>query len=356
MHENCDVTGPKNRTKYVYDAQGQLAAEYATQPTPMPCTTCYLTADYLGSTRMVTDGNANVQSFADYVPFGEEIQTGVGNRSALYYPPNDLAVADGVTQKFTGRERDAETGLDYFGARYFSGAQGRWTIPDWSQKPQPVPYATLGDPQTLNLYVYVRNNPLRSFDADGHYEVYSSGCGDDAKCQKKYNKVVSRVEKARQKDLKSKDANVRAGAASFGAQGEANGVHVGLKANQGNIKGSVKSLSSTPFNPDVQVTIDSGLKGKSLEETIAHEGTHVADDLNFLNSYDLSTRSYAAGANYTGRETEFRAYQAGAGVDREHGFGPNDTQKINDFITGHYEQPYLNNKYFPDSAQFPQGQ
>jgi RHS repeat-associated protein len=61
---------------------------------------------------------------------------------------------------FTGKERDAESGLDYFGARYFSGAQGRWTSPDWSEKPQPVPYADLKDPQTLNLYSYVRNNPL----------------------------------------------------------------------------------------------------------------------------------------------------------------------------------------------------
>jgi RHS repeat-associated protein len=69
---------------------------------------------------------------------------------------------------FTGKERDAETGLDYFGARYFSGAQGRWTSPDWSTTPQPVPYADLRDPQTLNLYSYVRNNPLAKADPDGH--------------------------------------------------------------------------------------------------------------------------------------------------------------------------------------------
>ena len=61
-----------------------------------------------------------------------------------------------------------ETGLDYFGARYLSSAQGRWTSPDWSDKPEPVPYADLSDPQTLNLYGYVRNNPLGLADADGH--------------------------------------------------------------------------------------------------------------------------------------------------------------------------------------------
>ena len=68
----------------------------------------------------------------------------------------------------TGKERDAETGLDYFGARYFSGAQGRFTSPDWSAVPQAVPYADLTDPQTLNLYSYVRNNPLSRPDLDGH--------------------------------------------------------------------------------------------------------------------------------------------------------------------------------------------
>jgi RHS repeat-associated protein len=75
---------------------------------------------------------------------------------------------DDVLKKFTGKERDAETGLDYFGARYFSGAQGRFTSPDWSAKPEPVPYANLEDPQTLNLYSYVRNNPMDKADADGH--------------------------------------------------------------------------------------------------------------------------------------------------------------------------------------------
>ncbi|MCZ2080650.1 MAG: glycoside hydrolase family protein [Bryobacterales bacterium] len=70
---------------------------------------------------------------------------------------------------FTGRGRDAETGLDYFGARYFSGAQGRWTTPDWPAKPQPVPYADLSNPQSLNLYAYVRNNPVTNRDPDGHW-------------------------------------------------------------------------------------------------------------------------------------------------------------------------------------------
>ncbi|MGA2434004.1 MAG: RHS repeat-associated core domain-containing protein, partial [Bryobacteraceae bacterium] len=74
----------------------------------------------------------------------------------------------GRRSRSTGKLRDNETGLDFFEARYFSSAQGRFTIPDWSAKEEPVPYAKLEDPQSLNLYAYVQNNPLSRFDADGH--------------------------------------------------------------------------------------------------------------------------------------------------------------------------------------------
>jgi YD repeat-containing protein len=89
-------------TTYVYDAGGQLAAEYGFEATQPPCTTCYLTEDHLGSTRMMTDASGAIQSLHDYVPFGEEITATVGPRVAHYYPSSALAVNDGVTQKFTG--------------------------------------------------------------------------------------------------------------------------------------------------------------------------------------------------------------------------------------------------------------
>jgi len=152
-------------TAYVYDAMGRLTAEYGGLATSTG--TKYLHADALGSTRLMTDATGAVWRRMDYWPFGEEIATTQTNyrTAALGY------AADGEPrQKFTGKERDAETGLDYFGARYFSAAQGRWTSPDWSEKPQPVPYADLKDPQTLNLYAYVRNGPLSRRDFDGHID------------------------------------------------------------------------------------------------------------------------------------------------------------------------------------------
>ena len=68
------------------------------------------------------------------------------------------------------QERDSESGNDYFGAGYYASAMGRFTSPDWSAKIVPVPYAKLGNPQSLNLYAYVENNPLTRFDPDGHID------------------------------------------------------------------------------------------------------------------------------------------------------------------------------------------
>src|SRR5262249_13664890 len=76
--------------------------------------------------------------------------------------------------KFTGKERDSETNLDYFGARYYSNGLGRWVTPDWAAKATAVPYAEFSDPQSLNLYSYVRNVPTTRFDADGHDTYFSS--------------------------------------------------------------------------------------------------------------------------------------------------------------------------------------
>jgi RHS repeat-associated protein len=68
----------------------------------------------------------------------------------------------------TGKERDVESNNDYFGARYYSSAMGRWMSPDWNESPMPVPFANFSNPQSLNLYGYLSNNPLHGTDPTGH--------------------------------------------------------------------------------------------------------------------------------------------------------------------------------------------
>ena len=144
---------------YVYDLAGQLTAEYGGD-TQSTSGVKYLTTDYLGSTRVLADANTNAVGRYDYLPFGESLGVSSGNPrfGIAGYGPVDQS----VRLRFTGKERDVETGLDFFGARYFSGAQGRFTSPDGSGVDQHP-----GDPRSLNLYVYARNNPLRFVDPTG---------------------------------------------------------------------------------------------------------------------------------------------------------------------------------------------
>ena len=120
-----------------------------------------------GSTRVVTAEDQSVLTRHDYLPFGEEIGAALGNRNqASGVSGYTASLADGPAQKFTGKERDNESGLDYFQARYFSGAGGRFTTVD------PALAISLKDPQTWNRYVYVNNRPLTYVDPDGLWPTH----------------------------------------------------------------------------------------------------------------------------------------------------------------------------------------
>ncbi|HET8670258.1 MAG TPA: RHS repeat-associated core domain-containing protein, partial [Candidatus Saccharimonadales bacterium] len=109
--------------------------------------------------------------------FGEELFAGTGGRTFA----QGYAVGDGLRQQFTSKERDVETGLDYFLARYYSSLQGRFTSPDEftggpdelynfadDASDNPTFYAELANPQSLNKYQYTYNNPINLTDPDGH--------------------------------------------------------------------------------------------------------------------------------------------------------------------------------------------
>ena len=158
--------GTLHTTIFVYSATGQLIAEYNSDPVPPPQGgggTSYLATDHLGSTRVVTNSSGAVKARYDYLPFGEEIGAPIGGRTAAM----GYGGADSTREKFTQKERDSESALDYFLARYYSSAQGRFTSSDSFG-------GSTHNPQTLNLYAYVGNNPLRFVDPTGHFIVEKS--------------------------------------------------------------------------------------------------------------------------------------------------------------------------------------
>jgi RHS repeat-associated protein len=122
-------------------------------PPPGAENVSYYHLDAVGSVRAVTNQAGAVVEQHDYLPFGEEW---CGSAPC---PPN----AAGESVRFTGKERDAETGLDYFGARYYGPRLGRFTAVD----PVQTTEANLLDPERWNRYAYARNNPQRYVDPDG---------------------------------------------------------------------------------------------------------------------------------------------------------------------------------------------
>ncbi len=146
------------QTRYVYDAFGDLAAEYTTGS--VSGGTKYLVTDHLGSTRLVLDATGNCVQRSDYLPFGFEQWRTTGDHPCYGGNP---PVPQSTTLRFTGKERDSDTGLDYFSARYMSGTIGRFTSPD-----EPLAFADVVNPQSWNLYSYGYNNPMLYSDPDGH--------------------------------------------------------------------------------------------------------------------------------------------------------------------------------------------
>lgn len=115
----------------------------------------YYHLDALGSVRAVSNQDGVVIEQRDYLPFGEE-WCGTA-------PCAPGVVAAGQPRRFTGKERDAETGLDYFGARHYGARLGRFTSVD----PVVAIEKSLSDPQGWNRYAYARNRPLTNVDPDG---------------------------------------------------------------------------------------------------------------------------------------------------------------------------------------------
>jgi RHS repeat-associated protein len=116
----------------------------------------YYFSNHLGSASVIATaatGGGVTTAQTDYSPYGGIIYSSGSD-------PNHY--------KFTGKERDTESNLDMFGARYYASTMGRFMTPDWSSAPTAVPYADFDNPQSLNLYGYTKNNPTSLTDPNGH--------------------------------------------------------------------------------------------------------------------------------------------------------------------------------------------
>jgi RHS repeat-associated protein len=324
---------------YIYDIKGQLVAEYTpsygSSSQGNSSQLSYLTPDSLGTPRVITDSTGTVKSRHDDLPFGEEITASVGGRTA-----SQGYVADELRQKFTGKERDNETGLDFFGARYYANTQGRFTSAD-----QLLSSGTVYDPQSWNRYSYTINNPLKYTDPFGLY-VYDSSVTNDQR--KKFEAGLKKAQEALKKlspkstEYQKLDRAIKA----FGAVGVDNGVTIkfgattdgspaatGFGIRDKNQDGIKDVTADNPTGQDTVVTVDPTQHGNSVDYAIdiAHEGSHVADGADLVgalpsNLTNPATAAVLAGPlNLTKYETETRAYGVSAALAQGLGY---DSLKI----------------------------
>ncbi|MFN8009046.1 MAG: RHS repeat-associated core domain-containing protein [Terriglobia bacterium] len=302
-------------TYYVYNVSGQLAAEYSSQG-PSGGGITYLTSDHLGSTRVTTDAAKAFKTCHDYLPYGEEIDPAYGGRSG--FPCYTSTLLDGPNQKFTGKERDAESGLDYFGARYFSSPQGRFTSPD--------PLLNSGrpdDPQSWNRYAYVNNNPLRYRDPLGMYK-WATNCDEanDSSCKAdrdrfraayaELKKAASDLDGSERKQLEKVIKRIgEEGKGStrvaFGDAGSTDGLpNYGLTVGNKmtiNLSAIDQTKKDFQLNPTETQALDAGVVG--------HEGAHLGTGgifTEFLTMHGEHTAYYTESLTYQGLHNTDRPF------------------------------------------------
>jgi RHS repeat-associated protein len=263
----------------------------------------WLISDHLGTPRLILDqtGSLNTLKRHDYLPFGEEISAGAGGRTtAMGY-----AAGDDVRQQFTQKERDIESGLDYFGARYYASTQGRFSSPD--------PLLSSGieeDPQSWNRYSYTMNNPLALSDPTGLY-VFDSSV--DPKQRKKFNAGLAQAKANLEKiaatyGQNSKEYNQAKRAVDvYGAEGVKNGVTIyAAEGNDGTTQVAGVAGARTKDNPtgqDIRIIFNSqSFNSDSLSDVIGHEGSHAADGSDWVKS------GFAANKNPGAYQSEVDGY------------------------------------------------
>jgi RHS repeat-associated protein len=208
-----------------------------------------------------------------------------------------------LPNKFTGKERDTESGLDNFGARYNSPSMGRFMSPDPGNIGVDRRY-----PQSWNAYRYSVNNPLTLTEPTGLYV-----CEDSTKCDsgndQKFAKTLADAQTAANKLTGDDQAAAQRAIDAYGAQGVDNGVNVRFDSN---VTGGVTEVSGVangdkssdnPTRQNINVTFNPNAGGGDYSGgLVGHEGSHVADASTWVAS------GFSPSMNPTNSTTEFNAY------------------------------------------------
>lgn len=302
----------------------------------------WLVSDQLGTPRMIVDQSGSLANVSrhDYLPFGEELTAGVGGRTTAQGYGN----YDGVRQRFTSKERDDETGLDYFGARYYASTQGRFTSPD--------PLLSSGriyDPQTWNRYSYTLNNPLKYIDPTGLYEFNAAlggsatddeltrRAGNDKKALKGAERIIGQRNQfrtalagaaAKSGDLTASQQQAVARAVNaYGTENDGNQVVVGFGRTGTGVGANTDGRDMSDY---IYVAFNAGHKGNDLIIDVAHEGSHVADNQDFNDTHGMY--GFGGPTDISQYETERRAYEVSSFVAQAVGKGsyPNNLEGSSD--------------------------
>lgn len=208
---------------------------------------------------------------------------------------------------FTGKERDIESGNDYFGARYYASTMGRMMSPDSGIDQHPE------DPQSWNLYSYVRNNPLNSVDPDGEFTcdsktVTATQCANAHASDDKAGAALGAIKDKYGADSSQYKDAARAHEVLGGTKD--NGVVPTIgnagKDSEGSVTiGAMQAKTDeNPNGQNIKVTLGAGeFDGSSGAATsIEHEGFHVADAHDWINT------GFNPSAAPNWYQSEFHAY------------------------------------------------
>jgi len=284
--------------QFYYDAAGQEIAETSASGTLNRAeifagsrhlatwsnnATYFNHADWLGTERVRTTASGSTHETCTSLPFGDGM---------------NCAGPDPSPNHFTGLQRDAESGLDHTLNRQYPSNLGRWLTPDPAGKKA----VKLADPQTWNMFAYVRNNPTTLTDPTG---LYNTNCA--SKDIKNCSADIQNFEANRLKDLQSKDPRVRAAAAAYGSFNDKNNVNVGFDRSL-KVGGTAAQDIDSKGRPlgSITVTFQSMENKKNTAGLVdvAHEGSHV-EDFNTVMAGGKKTTNFA---------TEMKAYQTAAAV------------------------------------------